>query len=347
MNLYVIAHRGMGPTSLLNPNEFSLDTLPENSIAAFKYAFRHGAAGVELDVHITKDDQVAVIHDDILNRKVFGADRDGRELGTVRDYTLEELAQFNIGNGHKIPSLKEALDLMVQENEFRAKKGKGHVIVDIELKGAHSVDETYAEIKPYLDSGLLNPEDFIFNSFEWKRLKRLKERDPRLKRVAAIKTVDLFGAENVSMPGFVLKEGVTYQAKGLEAIQQFHDEVGCYAFDCIIFDLRPEFITFCEKNNIGLLTSTSKEAIKADNIKEQLGLMIAAVGRLPFVCFRADHVGETNAILQSILDEKAAEERLLEGGGPVRPESMSRLAQHRVEQLHNRQPPSSPTNSAN
>ncbi len=193
---------------------------------------------------------------------------------------------------------------MVNENNRRQEQGLPRLIIDIELKGRHSVDETYAEIKPYMDRGDLLPEDFIFNSFEWKRLKRMKERDSRLKVVAAIKTIDLFGADNVTMPGFVIKEGAQYQSEGLEAIQKFHDEIGCYAFDCIIFDLRPEFIDFCEMNNVGLLTSTSKEAIKADKIKDQLSLMVDAASRLPMVCFRADNAAETNAILGEILAEK-------------------------------------------
>jgi hypothetical protein len=132
----------------------------------------------------------------------------------------------------------------------------------------------------------------------------LKKLDERMRVVAAIKTVDLFGKENVTMPGFVIKDGAKYKPEGLQAIQDFHDEVPCYAFDCIIFDLRPEFIDFCAANNVGLLTSTSKDAIKADKIKEQLALMVEAQDRVPMVCFRADNAAETNAILQEIIAEK-------------------------------------------
>ena len=61
---------------------------PENTLEAFQKAVELGADGVELDIQLTKDDQIVVIHDETIDRT-----SDGK--GWVKDYTLEELRQFN------------------------------------------------------------------------------------------------------------------------------------------------------------------------------------------------------------------------------------------------------------
>lgn len=84
---------------------------PENTLEAFRLAMEQGADGIELDVHLTKDGEVVVIHDETLNRTSNGQ-------GKVRDYTLEELKKFSFHNhmekykGVQIPTLKEVLDLV-------------------------------------------------------------------------------------------------------------------------------------------------------------------------------------------------------------------------------------------
>ena len=84
---------------------------PENTLEAFRLAMEQGADGIELDVHLTKDGEVVVIHDETLNRTSDGQ-------GKVRDYTLEELKKFSFHNhiekykGVQIPTLKEVLDLV-------------------------------------------------------------------------------------------------------------------------------------------------------------------------------------------------------------------------------------------
>lgn len=52
----VLAHRG------------SSGNAPENTLTAFSLACEEGADAIELDVHLSKDDQVVVIHDESLNR---------------------------------------------------------------------------------------------------------------------------------------------------------------------------------------------------------------------------------------------------------------------------------------
>ena len=84
---------------------------PENTLPAFDLAARQGADGIELDVHLTRDDQLVVIHDEKLDRTTSGT-------GWVKDYTLAELKNLRADNhmpgfaDARIPTLQEVLDLI-------------------------------------------------------------------------------------------------------------------------------------------------------------------------------------------------------------------------------------------
>lgn len=83
---------------------------PENTLEAFKLAIDEKADGIELDVQLTKDKELVVIHDEKIDRTSNGK-------GYVKDYTLEELKKFNFNYGNekyeevKIPTLKEVYEL--------------------------------------------------------------------------------------------------------------------------------------------------------------------------------------------------------------------------------------------
>jgi len=93
----IYAHRG------------SSGTHPENTIAAFKAAAKLPVHGVEFDVHMTKDHELVVIHDESINRTSNGA-------GFIKDMTLAELKEFDFGSWYSpnfkyetIPTLREVL----------------------------------------------------------------------------------------------------------------------------------------------------------------------------------------------------------------------------------------------
>lgn len=93
--------------------------IPENSLAAFRRAVEQGF-GAELDVHLTKDGRLAVIHDDSLLRTA-GADVKASEL------TAAELGQYRLeGTDEKIPFLEEVLPLF---------EGKAPLIVELKVEG--------------------------------------------------------------------------------------------------------------------------------------------------------------------------------------------------------------------
>ncbi|MEY8352134.1 glycerophosphodiester phosphodiesterase [Lachnospiraceae bacterium 54-53] len=84
---------------------------PENTLEAFEMAIRQKADGIELDVQLTKDGRLAVIHDETIDRTCDGT-------GYVKEFTMEELKRFRCCRVHPefrdpvIPELKEVLELI-------------------------------------------------------------------------------------------------------------------------------------------------------------------------------------------------------------------------------------------
>lgn len=90
---YHYAHRGLHG-----------DGVPENSMAAFRRAREQGF-GIELDIHLLQDGNLAVIHDAALKRTT-GAE------GYIEDLTVEDLKDYRLeGTEETIPTFREVLDL--------------------------------------------------------------------------------------------------------------------------------------------------------------------------------------------------------------------------------------------
>ena len=96
----------------------------ENTLLAFEKAVEAGADGIELDVQLTKDGEVVIIHDETIDRTTDGK-------GFVADYTYDELKKIDasyIYKNHygfnKIPTLKEYFTLIKDTK----------IITNIELK---------------------------------------------------------------------------------------------------------------------------------------------------------------------------------------------------------------------
>lgn len=110
--------------------------MPENTLSAVRLAWENGADAVELDVHLTADCQVAVIHDQD-TRRVAGVD------WQVRDKTLAELKTLDVGRWkgerfacERIAALEEVLATIPE--------GK-RMLIEIKCKG---------EILPYLEKAV-------------------------------------------------------------------------------------------------------------------------------------------------------------------------------------------------
>jgi glycerophosphoryl diester phosphodiesterase len=88
-----IAHRGA-----------SIDE-PENTLRAFARAIELGVDMLELDVNLTRDGALVVIHDTTLERTTNGA-------GLVREHTLADIQSLDAGRGQRVPTLGEVFDLV-------------------------------------------------------------------------------------------------------------------------------------------------------------------------------------------------------------------------------------------
>lgn len=143
---------------------------PENTMIAFKKALECGVDGIELDVQLTKDGEVVIIHDETIDRTTTGK-------GFVVDYTYEELERFDASfkfkdlGFNKIPTLREYFQLVKDYD----------IVTNVELKTGINeylgIEEKVWElIKEY------NLEEkVIISSFNHFSVMRMKDIAPQLK----------------------------------------------------------------------------------------------------------------------------------------------------------------------
>lgn len=117
----VFAHRGL----------HGFTGLPENSLAAFRAAARKGF-GAELDVHISKDGRLVVMHDESLLRTA------GKDA-SICDLTGEELALYRLEDSEEpIPYLKEVLPIF---------ENRSPLIIELKTCGKNAVELCSAFMK--------------------------------------------------------------------------------------------------------------------------------------------------------------------------------------------------------
>lgn len=144
---------------------------PENTLPAFATALAMGADGIELDVHCSKDGQLAVIHD-------FTVDKTTNGKGNVRDFTAAELAQLDAGSsfspqfaGVGVPTLDQVFDLVGSRCR-----------INVEIKSENFV-EGGSEVEPLVT--LIQQRNLydqvIVSSFNPITLIKLRWTDPKVK----------------------------------------------------------------------------------------------------------------------------------------------------------------------
>lgn len=136
---------------------------PENTFSSFRRAFADNANAVELDVQLTKDREVVVFHDKILNRTTDGS-------GLLRECTLARLRRFSAGGwfseeyaGERVPLLAEALDLC---------RGKGGVNIELKVyrgggEAADLVDRCHHIIRDLRAEKFVLISSFYFPAVEY------------------------------------------------------------------------------------------------------------------------------------------------------------------------------------
>ncbi|WP_414055021.1 glycerophosphodiester phosphodiesterase family protein [Macrococcus equi] len=137
---------------------------PENTMISFKKAYEHGADGIELDIHLTKDNEIVVIHDPTLNRTT-------NQKGKVNECTLTEIKNARIKSSlfkvtdEQVPTLKEVMDWIIETD----------LVINIEVKGI--IKGELEDILVQLLNQYDMKERIIISSFNLDSLLRIEQLD--------------------------------------------------------------------------------------------------------------------------------------------------------------------------
>ncbi|MFE7233582.1 glycerophosphodiester phosphodiesterase [Streptomyces sp. NPDC002405] len=136
MNFLTIGHRGV------------MGVEPENTLRSFVAAQQAGLDVIELDLHLSKDGALVVMHDDKVDRTTDGS-------GAIADKTLAELRSLDAGRGERIPLFEEVLDavrspLQAEIKDVSAARALAEVLHERDLVSRVEVssfhDEAIAEV---------------------------------------------------------------------------------------------------------------------------------------------------------------------------------------------------------
>ena len=204
-DILVIGHKGASKTE------------PENSLRSFKRAIELEADFIELDVQFSKDKEIVVFHDYDIKR-ITGQD------GYIKEMTVQELKQYDIGEGESIPTLKEVISLTKGKIGLQIElkeEGTGKVVIDM-LRDANLIDST------------------IISSFNHKEILRVQEIEPRVRLGALI-------SERVSTPSDLNKATKRIIKKKLFAVHPHYKGVN------------RELVEYAHSNNLNVNVWTVDE----------------------------------------------------------------------------------------
>jgi len=191
----LIGHRGL------------LGEAPENTLPAFEACLAAGF-GFELDIRMSKDGELVILHDDELDIRrsrdgewlIFHDDRLGRATGgptrRLSEFTLEEMKRFDAGRwyaqkfaGTRIPTLEEVL-----ASVKRQKKGPTIVMLDTFAPLTREGEKRLVELVRQYD---LLEQSFAFNQSD-ACSRRLKAIDPRFRIGQKIKWKEFQSQRNAN-----------------------------------------------------------------------------------------------------------------------------------------------------
>jgi glycerophosphoryl diester phosphodiesterase len=131
---------------------------PENTLLSFQTAIDIGCDATELDVRLSKDGKVVVIHDEEVSRVTDGT-------GFVCEMTLAKLKKLNCPQKQKIPTLQEVIDFC---------KGKINLLIELKARG------TPEKVNRIIVKNKIT-ENVAVISFNYELLREIKKLNPELK----------------------------------------------------------------------------------------------------------------------------------------------------------------------
>ena len=168
--------------------------LPENTLAAFKYAIENKIDVLELDLQMTKDKEIIIYHDKNINTDICNG-----ISKPIKMLSLKEIKEYDCGSkknvnfseqqpilGEKIPTFIELIKLIQSEYKYKT------IEMNIEIKTEKSLDtddEVYEFSNKLID--IINKynitNNVIIQSFDARALKNIKEIEPSIKTSYLIK----------------------------------------------------------------------------------------------------------------------------------------------------------------
>ncbi len=224
---------------------------PENTIPAFEAAAKAGAQQVELDVQLTKDGKLVIMHDLTVDRTTTGK-------GAVKDLTFDEIRSFDAGvkydpkfAGTKVPTFEEALDRLPHNIivNIHVKPGEGiaaaatKVVLEkgrvdqalMALETKKDLDETRAvcstiKVDFLVGDGSEKRKEVFQNVIDWKcdfvQFVNYDKSDVEKFRRAGV-TINFFGTDDPEKIRTLLKDGIDFPlVDGFSKAWSVADEFG-------------------------------------------------------------------------------------------------------------------------
>ncbi|AKM78254.1 MAG: Glycerophosphoryl diester phosphodiesterase [Candidatus Wolfebacteria bacterium GW2011_GWE1_48_7] len=189
---------------------------PENTLAAFQKAIDLGVDMVELDVHRCKTGEIVVMHDDTVDRTTNG-------YGRVADLALDALRMLDAGQGERVVTLEEVLDMLDHR-----------VGAVVELKEAEVIEPTAEIINRYISEKGWAVDQFSVTAFDHYLLRTFHKLCPRVRLGAILAGNPIgyaefgqrLGAASVNMAHPFLTQEFVYDAheRGLQVFAWPVDE---------------------------------------------------------------------------------------------------------------------------
>lgn len=197
---------------------------PENTLEAFQKAVEMNADGVELDVQLSKDGEIVVIHDETLERV-------SQTKGWVKDFALEELKKLNVNLPHpeyecvRIPTLREVYELLKPTS----------LTINVEIKTGIVFYENIVEKVLALTKEMEMEDRVIYSSFNHYTILEIQKQNPDAK------------------VGFLYADGPI-------DMPEYGEKYGVDALHPALYNLQfPDFVRKCREKKIDLNVWTVNE----------------------------------------------------------------------------------------
>ncbi len=214
---------------------------PENTLSSFEKAVRQRADGIELDIQLTRDHEIVVIHDEKLERTSTGT-------GWVKDYTLAQLRMFDYSYARKFPGhARERIPTMQDVFELIRPTS---LTINIELKTGvvfyRDIEQRILDMTK--DFGM--QDRVIYSSFNHYTIRKIRLLDP------SARTGLLYSDGYIDMPAYGKNLGVDALHPAMHNIQypQFME-------DCKAAGLKVNVWTVNRKEHLEMCAASGVDAV--------------------------------------------------------------------------------------